>query len=251
MNLADPKLTLRLEPALRFMINNPEVGINRLAQKFDLDRIELFAWLKKYKGPSGILTATRIDEVKAQLGAIVVRSAPHRPAPEPAAPPPAAASEPSKPDNNPWMKIKSVREKPLRRALEAMEDMLQSSEAYTTIALKHGMTISAWSVFKSTYLGAGPLEPIKVKSLRAFLDARAQKAAEPPAPPEAPFKRQLAGLKRGPYKKRTPEAGPPAGPAIRIDPRVEAPLAPVVVPIILRVQLELGTPETKGNAKRK
>lgn len=70
--MSTPSLTVRLEPALRFLVTNPKANNAYLATRFHAESSELDSWLKTHNGGSRVLTAARIDEVKRTGGGLVV-----------------------------------------------------------------------------------------------------------------------------------------------------------------------------------
>lgn len=70
MNPKDLQTTLRLEPALRNLALRPATPLRYLEQKYDLPGGALSAWLAEWNGGAKELPASRLNEVKAKLGAL-------------------------------------------------------------------------------------------------------------------------------------------------------------------------------------
>lgn len=70
MSAIDPKLMLRLEPALRCLVKHPNHALSYIAHRFEVDKGDLALWLNEYNGGRKELTEARIDEVKKQAGTI-------------------------------------------------------------------------------------------------------------------------------------------------------------------------------------
>ena len=77
MRIRDPQFTINLEPALRHLVKNSDISLETVAKRFDVDKIELFTWLKAFNhGSADGLTDARINAVKLELGAIVEQRLP-------------------------------------------------------------------------------------------------------------------------------------------------------------------------------
>jgi hypothetical protein len=85
MNIKDPKFTARLEPALRALARNPDNKLASLAERYDIEKGDLAMWLGEYNGGNKLLAAKRIDEVKQQVGGVVVTRITDKAPPAPAA----------------------------------------------------------------------------------------------------------------------------------------------------------------------
>ena len=70
--MSSPSLTVRLEPALRFLVTNPKTANAYLERRFSADGREVDSWLKTHNGGSRTLTAARIDEVKRTGGGLTI-----------------------------------------------------------------------------------------------------------------------------------------------------------------------------------
>lgn len=68
----DPKITVRLEPALRALCNNPGLSLLQLSRRYNCTEAELRQWLGDFNRGSKELTPARIVEVKEQSGGLVV-----------------------------------------------------------------------------------------------------------------------------------------------------------------------------------
>jgi len=72
MRIRDPQFTISLEPALRHLVKNPDASLESVSKRCDVDKIELFTWLKAFNhGSADGLTDARIDAVKREIGAII------------------------------------------------------------------------------------------------------------------------------------------------------------------------------------
>ena len=73
--MSSPSLTVRLEPALRFLVTNPKANNAYLERRFSADSREVDSWLKTHNGGSRTLTTARIEEVKRTGGGITITPA--------------------------------------------------------------------------------------------------------------------------------------------------------------------------------
>lgn len=298
MNIHDPKLTVRLEPALKWLVDYPDANLAVVANKYDVEPADLGAWLREYNhGSTRGLTDARILEVKGQSGGLVVRSAGpkkpktisdgrpaggkdgssvpsgesglHHAAATPEREPGACThrrqsvdAADGRPSDPPWGKLKQVRVASLARNLPALDAMALGLGAAEACA-RSGITIGGFYTFKCKFFGPGPVDPRKVGAFRRFLIEHGLTDAAPATPgemnsnpPAAVEKRTKkngaapASLELRPGSADTPPPNPigvefPVGVEFRIQHKQATQVAPVVVPIALRISIEF---QVKGAA---
>jgi hypothetical protein len=228
MNIHDPKFTVRLEPALKWLVNYPNASLAVVGNKYDVEPGDLGAWLREFNhGTTTGLMDARIAEVKGETGAMTVRKAARVPRSD-IGHAHTGASKMTPPD--------VLRTRPAgghrhdsARFIPVLREMLTSMLPYKEVAGKHGISAGAWSGFKFRHFGAGPLDPAKV-------EAFARKHGEEKGVATV----ETADI-ASPIKDRVPRRLSKAAARVTVDSLPETPsiIAPVIVPVTLRIRVEL------------